>query len=191
MMGINANMRRNFQFSIFNFQLKQNNPLVSGFTLIELIIVIAILGVLASTLIMTLNPADQYAKAVDAKRKLELSQIQRALESYYQDHNGSYPLSNAEYKIQDATLGSISWGAAWGSYIPVLPKDPGSGKNFVYYSIDGRAYYLYASLDRATDPDICQGLVNGECSSLPVHNHTLCGTGNMCNYGVSSPNVNP
>lgn len=177
---------KNFQFSIFNSHFKQN-----GFTLIELIIVIAILGVLATTLIMTLNPADQYAKAVDAKRKVELSQIQKALESYYQDHNGSYPLSDSEYKIQDASVGSINWGSAWGSYIPVLPKDPANGKKFVYYSYDGREYYLYAALDRLTDPDVCQGLVNGECASLPLHNNTLCGSGNKCNYGVSSPNVTP
>lgn len=161
-----------------------------GFTLIELIIVIAVLGVLATTLIMTLNPADQYAKAADAKRKGELSSIQKALEAYYQDHNGQYPLSDSQYRIQDATLGSLDWGNSWGDYMSVLPKESAGGKKYAYYS-DGSFYYLYASLDRKTDPDICTGLINGECASLPNHNQTICGTNNTCDFGLSSPNVTP
>ena len=176
-------------YIIKNSKLKIQN--YSGFTLIELIIVIAILGVLATTLLMAVNPTDQYAKAIDAKRKSELSSIQKALESYYQDNNGMYPLSDSEYRIQDANLGVINWGSSWGSYASVLPKEPATGKKYAYYSPDGRSYYLYASLDRKTDLDMCSNMVNGECASLPSHNHTACGASNTCDYGVSSPNVTP
>jgi prepilin-type N-terminal cleavage/methylation domain-containing protein len=174
------------QHSTFNIQHFQR-----GFTLIELIIVIAILSILATTLIMTLNPTDQFSKALDAKRKLELSQVQKALESYYQDHDGKYPVSDSTYKIDDESLGVIDWGHAWGSYIPVLPKDPGNGKSYAYYSPDGKAYYIYASLDRATDPDVCANQSQGQCSSIPAGEYPCGGITNKCNFGVSSPNVNP
>jgi general secretion pathway protein G len=210
----------NFQFSISNFKNRLrtfnmfnhlwvkfignwkleigNSPLSGvGFTLIELIIVIGIMGIFATGIIATLNPYDQYKKAQDAKRKSELSQIQKALESYYQD-TGSYPLSSSDHKIQvidedTSLLTELQWGGSWQPYMNVLPKDPG-GSSYVYYSVaPGQSYYLYASLERgAKDPDTCSGLVNDECpgvSSLSIGT-TVCG-GNPCNFGVSSPNVTP
>lgn len=51
-----------------------------GFTLVELLIVIAIIGLLASGLMMILNPVAQIQKANDARRKSDLGQVQKALE---------------------------------------------------------------------------------------------------------------
>jgi prepilin-type N-terminal cleavage/methylation domain-containing protein len=59
-----------------------------GFTLIELLVVIAIIGVLSSVILASLNTAR--AKARDANRAATISQIQTALELYYDAHN-SYP----------------------------------------------------------------------------------------------------
>ena len=167
----------------------------NGFTLIELIVVIGILSILAVVGLVAINPLVQFQKADDLRRKADLSQIQKALETYYQD-NGSYPLSSVIsplYKItvpgqQTPTI--IDWGHQWQPYMNLVPKDPGASKNYVYYST-GQSYYLYASLDRGNkDPQSCQNLnANGECQNVPGVN--LCGTGAKCNYGATSPNVNP
>ena len=70
------------------FKKQFNNCKSKGFTLIELIVVIAIVGILA-TFIVT-NVASNLKRARDAERTNSLKQIQTALELYYQD-NGEYP----------------------------------------------------------------------------------------------------
>jgi prepilin-type N-terminal cleavage/methylation domain-containing protein len=167
-------------------------PKNKGFTLIELIVVIGILGTLAVGAMVALNPLAQFQKANDARRKSDLAQIQRALESYYQDHN-NYPGGNESngYKIQDWDTarqnfkdGSspVDWGSAWQPYMNVLPKNPNSSSHYAYYSPDGQSYYLYASLDRVSSSDQCQGAA--PCGT------TACVSG-KCNFGVSSPDVTP
>jgi len=148
-----------------------------GFTLLEMIIVIGILGILAVGAIVALNPLAQFEKANDARRKSDLAQIQRALETYYQDHN-QYPTNTDSYQID-----GVPWGSSWQPYMNVLPEDPTSSKHYAYYSPDGQSYYIYASLDRVDTSDQCQG-------SAPCGSTTVCG-GGKCNYGVSSPNVTP
>jgi len=59
-----------------------------GFTLMELLIVIAILGLLATIGLGSFRTSQM--KGRDAQRKSDLSQIQKALEMYYNDYSG-YP----------------------------------------------------------------------------------------------------
>lgn len=150
----------------------------AGFTLVELIVVIAIISVLATSLLAVLNPLAQIQKANDTRRKADLSQIQKALESYYQD-NGSYPAEGA-----GNTIFGVPWGTNWGVYMNVLPKDPNLSNKYIYVS-NGQSYYLYANLERGSkDPQVCNG--GAKCANAPV---TTCG--GVCNYGVSSADVSP
>lgn len=163
----------------------------TGFTLIELLVAIGILGVMATVAIAVLNPFAQFQKADDAKRKADLSQIQKALEIYYQDY-GEYPaFTNNSYYLYPivtlpATRGQKIWGSSWQPYMNVIPKDSNGNKNYVYYTTDRQSYYLYASLDRGTSADHCQGA--DPCNT----NKCSGGVGTYtCNFGVSSPNVSP
>lgn len=158
-----------------------NRNIVRGFTLIELLVGISILATLAAAILVTLNPITQTEKANDAKRKSDLSQVQRAIEIYYQD-TGQYPSSLP------------AWGSPWvvssTTYIALLPKDPKGGKTYVYNSppaSNGQTYYLYASLDRqGKDPQACfkTGAVCTNATGLS------CGSG-ICNFGLSSSNTTP
>ncbi|MDI6821026.1 MAG: prepilin-type N-terminal cleavage/methylation domain-containing protein [Patescibacteria group bacterium] len=53
-----------------------------GFTLIELIITIAILAVLVTVLVVAINPAEQLARARDSKRVADLDAIKTAINLY-------------------------------------------------------------------------------------------------------------
>ena len=170
-----------------------------GFTLIELIVAIGILGILAMVAIVTLNPFAQFQKANDLRRKSDLAQMQRVLESYYED-NKAYPnmasCNNVAFQIQgDNQDGNncIEWGSSWQPYMNLVPKDPVSGVKYAYIpSSNLQSYYLYASLDRASsEPKACN---SGDwCTSISASNKSQnpCGVNKKCNYGVSSPDVTP
>lgn len=63
-----------------------------GFTLVELLVAVGIIGVLASVSIVSVNSVR--AKGRDAKRVQELKQIQNALEAFFAN-NSAYPLGIA------------------------------------------------------------------------------------------------
>ena len=181
-------LKKRFGFSKINSHVKFLKS-GHGFTLIEILITLALIGVMATGIIVVLNPLVQLQKAQDAKRKSDLSQIQKAVEQYYQD-NGSYPpkFAATDYRIKALDGSVVNWGDPWLPYMANLPADPNSSKNYVYNSTsNGQTYYIYASLDRgANDPQVCNN--GAACSSLPAG--ASCGTG-TCSYGISSPNVSP
>lgn len=162
-----------------------------GFTLIELIIVIGIISVLSVGALTVLDPVSQFQKANDVRRKSDLAQIQRGLEVYYED-NGKYPpkYTSTDYRIKALNGSVVNWGSSWQPYMDVIPKDPDSSKKYTYFSSsDGQSYFIYASLDRVSDPDSCNG--GQACESLSSNGIAENTCGDTCTYGVSSPNVNP
>jgi len=134
-----------------------------GFTLIEILVAIAIIGVLAVASITLINPLEQFKKSRDTQRKQDLRQIQIALEAYSADTN-RYPNEDGG-QISDA-----AWGDQWLPYIAKVPKDPLSTQNYMYESDDGRSYRLHAKLENCKDPQII-----GDCAYF--------------NYQVTSSNV--
>lgn len=62
-----------------------------GFTIVELLIVIVVIGILATLVLITFTGIQQ--KARDSKRKTDLGAVQAALETYYSSNN-SYPLAS-------------------------------------------------------------------------------------------------
>jgi len=67
-----------------------DNQTKKGFTLIELLVVIAIIAILSVIGMTQLARARE--KARDSERRIDMSQIQHAFISYYDDHNQHYPL---------------------------------------------------------------------------------------------------
>jgi prepilin-type N-terminal cleavage/methylation domain-containing protein len=61
-----------------------------GFTLIEMLIVIAVIGVLAVAVLSAINPIEQMRKARDTRRRSNAAELLNALERYYAT-NEEYP----------------------------------------------------------------------------------------------------
>lgn len=112
-----------------------------GFTLVEMLIVVAIIGLLSSTILIGLGPAR--AKARDARRIADLRQVQNGLENYYNDKN-MYPGSTA-------SPGGTSEDLYAG--ITGLPLDPFGGK-YGYIRVSNRSYVLGACLERERSSEI-------------------------------------
>ena len=69
--------------------MKQTSRTTGGFTLIELIIVIVILGILAAIAIPMFSTSSKDAR--EASLKSDLAVLRNGILVYYHEHNGQYP----------------------------------------------------------------------------------------------------
>lgn len=102
----------------------------SGFTLLELLVVISIIGTLAS--ISTLNYSSVRMKARDAVRVANLKQLELAFNLYYDDHGGFPAGVNVVFGSPGAKCLDRDHGFASSCQPPifasVLPSDPMSNQ---------------------------------------------------------------
>lgn len=167
------------------FQQSEDKPRTSrGFTLIELMVAITVIGILAGALLIVINPVEQLKKGRDAQRKHDLSQVQKALEVYFND-KGRYPAN-----------GEIVWGSTWPGYMEVTPKDPVQGQSYGYDVLDnGASYRLFAKLERCWDAQIMPGVTNCETApynySVVSSNLQVGGEGGIAPLPTASPTPTP
>ncbi|MDE2048277.1 MAG: type II secretion system major pseudopilin GspG [Betaproteobacteria bacterium] len=96
-------------------------PAARGFTLIELMVVLVILGVLAALIVPNVLSRAQDAKVTAAKA--DISSIMQALKLYKLD-NGRYPQQEQGLQalVTRPTVGAIP--SNWRPYVEKLPTDP-------------------------------------------------------------------
>jgi len=130
-------------------KMPTNNKL-SGFTLIELLIVIAVIGILAASVLTLINPFEQFAKARDAERKKTLRELANGLERYYIKKGGSYPSTGGVWCGEPGSNWTTC-GADWipgllaSNEITILPQDPKGGDSTIPGCEGTKRGYLYKS----------------------------------------------
>lgn len=82
-----------------------------GFTLLELLVVVGVLGILAVVTFTVINPAERLAQGRDARRRQDVAQIATALESYFTTRGGVYPTAGGGL--------SVLTGGAFLKHLPV------------------------------------------------------------------------
>ena len=146
----------------------------NGFTLLELLIAIAIIAILTSLSLVALGGAREQAR--DGRRKSDLETIRSALELYKADCN-QYPAAGAFPAVGSALSGTCSGGT--NTYLQKRPGDP-SGTTFGSYSyvpvLTGTSYTSYTLCARLEDPPTSPDISG--CGS--------CGAGS-CGYKVTNP----
>jgi type II secretion system protein G len=121
-----------------------------GFTLIELLVSISIIAIL--TALLTANFIGARQRGRDGQRKANLFQIQSALELYRSD-NGVYPVGNAFPVCGSALSYTNPNTSAVTTYMQKVPCDPSTDDPYVYTSVDGTSYTLFACLENEQDSD--------------------------------------
>lgn len=102
--------------------------LVHGFTLIELMVVVVIIGVLAAVILPNVIGRDDDARVTVAKT--DVNNIMQALKLYKLDNQG-YPTSEQGLQALSARPTAGPAPANWKGYIEKLPNDPW-GKPYQY-----------------------------------------------------------
>jgi len=131
---------------------KFHNKKISGFTLVELLIVIAIIGLLATIVMVGLGSATK--KARDTKRKSDLAQIGQFFSAgtcfMPSEGPGMYDLISLVDELKAVY-------PQYANYMSSVPRDPKSGngsESFYRYVVseDGQKCALYANLENADEP---------------------------------------
>ena len=117
-----------------------------GFTLIELMVVIVILGILAGLIIPRFLGRPDEAR--QAKARIQIQSLETALKLYKLD-NGNYPTTEQSLKalVEAPTVGQLARNWREGGYLEKgkVPKDPW-GNDYVYLSPGTHGDYDLLSL---------------------------------------------
>jgi general secretion pathway protein G len=134
-----------------------------GFTLIEIMVVIIILGILASYVAVKVTGRAEQAQRTQAKVQIET--LETALELYKLD-NGSYPTTEQglEALVGPPTVGRLPRNWREGGYLEksYVPKDPW-GNDYIYLSPG-----LHGDFDLMSYGD--DGVQGGEGKDADVYN---------------------
>lgn len=133
----------------------------TGFTLVELLVVIAIIAILSVTAYVALG--GQTGKARNSRRMQDLSAIQSALEVYFVENYSVYPATD---NFQSGLVPK---------YMQNIPTDPIPGKNYVYAADAGgnnKTYQLAAVIEN--DDGSYEAYVIGNGTDL-INGYDGCG----------------
>ena len=118
--------------NLFQNKFKQQK----GFTLLEVLLVIAMIAILAAIVIIAINPAKQLAESRNAQRRSDVNTILNAVYQYTIDNGGTIPASVSALAVTTPTEICKSNGGACGAtvdlnvltalekYIVSMPFDP-------------------------------------------------------------------
>jgi prepilin-type N-terminal cleavage/methylation domain-containing protein len=154
--------------------------LQKGFTLVELLVVIGVLGVLASAVLVAVNPTQQFARARDSGKKSDAHQLSKAINNYItvqgqpppnKSPGSAYCSNNADFLDELVTTGELKQ----------IPR-PSSG-TYCYYNY-GRGNSIGALVvvtlesipPTATAPEgSCRPFTNNWCSNTnPSSQYCVC-----------------
>jgi len=131
----------------------------NGFTLIEILIVVMIIGVLSGVMLRVMNISDINKKARDSQRVADIRRIQTALELSYVDTR-VYPTAPTLLSI--TSTDTLSTFLESGSYISDVPVDPMRATNTTYAyryvssgPTAGKIYSIYYAIESEPTTNRC------------------------------------
>ncbi len=165
----------------------------NGFTLIELMVVVVIIGILAAVVLATVDPTGVMKKGRDSQRKTDISEIARAINNYATSNKGQPPQGSfgpfaaganqytTDYSYNSTFLNILKTG----KFLKIIPTEKQGELNnnakpyYVYmanmkmgtsgatYEYDSTGYLVYGFLENRSDAD-CMKESNGTTVYTPT-----------------------
>ena len=124
-------------------QKTKNNK---GFTLLEILLVVAAIAILAGIVILAINPGKQLADTRNAQRSADVNTVLNAVYQYAIDNNGSLPSTIGTTQTEICATGGTCTGlidltalTTNETYLVAIPNDPTGA------STNGAGYEIYQS----------------------------------------------
>ncbi len=147
MIGIkNENCLGNRFLNNPNNRKAHNNPNRLGFTLVELIIVIAIIAILAAAIFVAIDPARRLHEARNSRRMTDIASILDAMKTYQADNGGNlyatiaavlpgnyYQIGTSGDSCDSDCAGQttdqvcVDISGVGSNYLALIPQDPKTG----------------------------------------------------------------
>lgn len=127
--------------------MKKILPNSKGFTLLEILLVVAAIAILAGIVILAINPGKQLADTRNAQRNSDVNTILNAVYQYSIDNDGNLPATITNTPTEICRTGAASCAGlidlsvltADEKYIVSIPTDPSGA------STNGAGYEIYQS----------------------------------------------
>ncbi len=151
-----------------------------GFTLLEVMVVITIIGLLATVILASV--ADSQRNARDARRASDIREIQKSLE-LYRNANGLYPSTvpagSAPNNVPNLVINMNAGTYNITTYLPTIPTDPiapTGGNGYLYLpSTDRLSYTLSVIFEKRNNGLRCKinqtGAVGTASTSIQALNN--------------------
>lgn len=173
------------------FTLPSSNK---GFTLVELLVVIAVLGVLAAGVLVAINPVEQLARGRDTGRKSAITELGRSLNNYLTanadipDANISGGFAQALVDSKDIRVAPTNPGTACA--VAAADADNGVSNGYCYKKNANNEFVIYARSESESEEMKAGGGVacTGTDVAYIVYSSAAGKTGNVC-ASTSGPAV--
>ncbi|MBI5135382.1 prepilin-type N-terminal cleavage/methylation domain-containing protein [Candidatus Uhrbacteria bacterium] len=121
----------------------RNRFIPKGFTLLEILLVVAAIAILAGIVIIAINPGKQLGETNNAQRRSDVNAVLNAVYQYSVDNKGALPTAITTTQTEICKTGGTCTGlidlsalTTNGKYLVSIPADPtGSSTNGAGYEI--------------------------------------------------------
>ena len=148
---------------------------LQGFTIVEIAIVVAIIGLLVSLTLVTFTLVQRQAR--DDKRSADIAVLKKALEHYYTDNN-EYPATTGTFADWQVDSSVKLPPFLVPRYIQAIPLDP-TGGGYTYANAYGTTApntgsWAYSILVKYETQAPCLQVVRGYTPSGSLASYPLC-----------------
>jgi prepilin-type N-terminal cleavage/methylation domain-containing protein len=179
----------------YKYVLRKPNSSI-GFTLVELLVVIGVLAVLATVVLLAVNPGEQLARGRDSDRISAVTQLGKAVVAAYTNKN-TFPTANQTWMNELITSGELRGTVTNPKYDPTC-ADPATSPCSTHCVANGQNGYCYVTGSPPPDAYVFVRLESSKnrekCGGIAARTYALYSTrhgrgGVACtNNNVANPN---